>query len=150
MSNKKNGDHLITRRQMLGYCLAGVTGLALWQLRRYTDFMPDESDESAPDSFNGNEADTDDLTEQFTRELIKQGADLVGIGDLTEIAENDRNKLPVGICLAVKFPKDVVSGIVDFYKLRFVRNAPFISLNTEPCIPAVSIRFSHENTSRSG
>ncbi len=113
MSNKKNGDHLITRRQMLGYCLAGVTGLALWQLRRYSNFMPDESDESAPDSFNGNEADTDNLTEQFTNEMIKQGADLVGIGDLTEIVENDRNKLPVGICLAVKFPKDVVSGIVD-------------------------------------
>lgn len=27
MSNKKNEDHLITRCQMLGYCLAGAAGL---------------------------------------------------------------------------------------------------------------------------
>lgn len=113
MSNKKNEDHLITRRQMLGYCLAGATGLALWRLRRYSGFMPAGSDESTPDGLKGNEADTENLTEQFTNELIKQGADLVGIGDLTEFPENDRNKLSAGICLAVKFPKDVVSGIVD-------------------------------------
>lgn len=113
MSNKKNEDHLITRRQMLGYCLAGATGLALWRLRRYSNFIPTGSDKSTSDGSKGNEEDTESLTEQFTSELIKQGADLVGIGDLTELPENDRNKLPVGICLAVKFPKDDVSGIVD-------------------------------------
>lgn len=113
MSNKKDDDHLITRRQMLGYCLAGAAGLALWRLRRYSSFMPIGSDKSASDGSKGNEENTENLTEQFTNELIKQGADLVGIGDLTELPENDRNKLPVGICLAVKFPKDVVSGIVD-------------------------------------
>ena len=113
MSNKKDDDHLITRRQMLGYCLAGATGLALWRLRRYSSFIPTGSDKSTSDVSKGNEKNTENLTEQFTCELIKQGADLVGIGDLTELSENDRNKLPVGICLAVKFPKDIVSGIVD-------------------------------------
>lgn len=138
MSNKKNEDHLITRRQMLGYCLASVVGLALWRLRRYSDFMPAGSDESTLDGLKGNEADTDNLTEQFTSELIKQGADLVGIGDLTEIAENDRNKLPVGICLAVKFPKDVVSGIVDlptreYYDAYNTLNSRLYSLTDKVC-----------------
>ena len=81
MSNKKDDDHLITRRQMLGYCLAGATGLALWRLRRYSSFIPTGSDKSTSDVSKGNEKNTENLTEQFTCELIKQGADLVGIGD---------------------------------------------------------------------
>lgn len=106
----RNERELVTRRQMLGYCLAGAAGLALWRLREQTGRMPDAGgmDTSATD-----EVDADSLTEQLKEELYRQGADLVGIGDLTALPENSRGKLPFGISIAVKFPKDVVSGIVD-------------------------------------
>ena len=106
----RNERELITRRQMLGYCLAGAAGFALWQLREQTGRMPDAGgmDTSATD-----EVDADSLTEQLKEELYRQGADLAGVGDLTALPENSRGKLPFGISIAVKFPKDVVSGIVD-------------------------------------
>lgn len=106
----RNERELVTRRQMLGYCLAGAAGFALWRLREQTGRMPDAGgmDTSATD-----EVDADSLTEQLKEELYRQGADLVGIGDLTALPENSRGKLPFGISIAVKFPKDVVSGIVD-------------------------------------
>ncbi|MCI9156888.1 MAG: epoxyqueuosine reductase [Lawsonibacter sp.] len=59
------------------------------------------------------EVDADSLTEQLKEELYRQRADLVGVGDLTALPESSRGKLPFGISIAVKFPKDVVSGIVD-------------------------------------
>ncbi len=100
----------ITRRQMLGCCLAGAAGLALWRLREQAGRAPDTTnrDTSATD-----EVDGDNLTEQLKEELYRQGADLVGVGDLTALPESSRGKLPFGISIAVKFPKDVVSGIVD-------------------------------------
>lgn len=106
----RNERELVTRRQMLGYCLAGAAGFALWRLREQTGRMPDAGgmDTSATD-----EVDADSLTEQLKEELYRQGADLVGVGDLTALPENSRGKLPFGISIAVKFPKDVVSGIVD-------------------------------------
>lgn len=106
----RNERELVTRRQMLGYCLAGAAGFALWRLREQTGRMPDAGgmDTSATD-----EVDADSLTEQLKEELYRQGADLVGIGNLTTLPENSRGKLPFGISIAVKFPKDVVSGIVD-------------------------------------
>lgn len=106
----RNERELITRRQMLGYCLAGAAGFALWRLREQAGRMPDAGgmDTSATD-----EVDADSLTEQLKEELYRQGADLVGVGDLTALPESSRGKLPFGISIAVKFPKDVVSGIVD-------------------------------------
>ncbi len=113
MGDRKNEDNMISRRQMLGYCLAGAAGFMLWQLRRYSSFMPGEKNESISDDPKRNDEDTESLTEQFKSEMMEQGADLVGIGDLTGLTGNGRDRLPVGICLAVKFPKDIVKGIVD-------------------------------------
>lgn len=106
----RNERELITRRQMLGYCLAGAAGFALWRFREQAGRMPDAGGmgTSATD-----EVDADSLTEQLKEELYRQGADLVGVGDLTALPESSRGKLPFGISIAVKFPKDVVSGIVD-------------------------------------
>lgn len=53
------------------------------------------------------------LTEFIKDELFCHGADLVGIGDLTELPSTVRNNLPVGICVAVKYPKEVILGISD-------------------------------------
>ena len=53
------------------------------------------------------------MTEQFKSALIAQGADLVGIGNLTELPANSRGNLPIGICIAVKYPGAVINGIVN-------------------------------------
>ena len=51
------------------------------------------------------------LTEHLEGELRRCGADLVGIGDLRELPPDVRGGLPVGICVAVKYPKEVIRGI---------------------------------------
>ncbi|MDR0897959.1 MAG: 4Fe-4S binding protein [Oscillospiraceae bacterium] len=53
------------------------------------------------------------MTESLTDLLISKGADLVGFGDLTALPPNVRQNLPVGVCVAVKYPRDVVIGIYD-------------------------------------
>ena len=54
-----------------------------------------------------------DLTSQIKNELLCHGADLVGIGDLSELPPDVRENLPVGISVAVKYPADVIRGIAD-------------------------------------
>lgn len=55
----------------------------------------------------------DNLTGFIKDELLAHGADLVGIGDLTGLPPDVRCALPVGICIAVKYPKDVIRGISE-------------------------------------
>lgn len=109
----ENEERLISRRQMLGYCLAGAAGLALWRLRRSVPFALDGKEEGKAEEPGIAPSGGDDLTEGLRSALMEQGADLVGIGNLTELPEDSRGSLPLGICIAVKFPKEVVSGIVD-------------------------------------
>ncbi len=54
-----------------------------------------------------------DLTQYIKDELYSRGADLVGFGNLTELPADVRCSMPVGICVAVKYPKDVIRGIAD-------------------------------------
>lgn len=53
------------------------------------------------------------LTSSLREELLSHGADLVGIGDLTELPSEQRYGLPVGVSIAVKYPKEVIRGIHD-------------------------------------
>lgn len=46
-------------------------------------------------------------------ELLSHGASLVGFGDLSELPADVRDNLPVGICVAVKYPKEVIRGISE-------------------------------------
>lgn len=46
-------------------------------------------------------------------ELLSHGADLVGFGDLTGLPAEVREGLPVGVCVAVKYPKEVIRGIAE-------------------------------------
>ena len=46
-------------------------------------------------------------------ELFCHGADLVSFGDLTQLPAGIRCSLPVGISVAVKYPKEVIKGIAD-------------------------------------
>jgi epoxyqueuosine reductase QueG len=51
------------------------------------------------------------LTVKIKSELLAQGVVLADIGDLTELPPEVRGGLPVGICVAVKYPKEVIRGI---------------------------------------
>ena len=53
------------------------------------------------------------LTETIKSKLFAHGAALVGYGDLTELPPKVRNGLPIGICIAVKYPAKVILGIAD-------------------------------------
>jgi len=52
-----------------------------------------------------------DLTGFIKDELLCHGADIVGIGDLRELPAEMRCGLPSGICVAVKYPTEVIRGI---------------------------------------
>jgi epoxyqueuosine reductase len=51
------------------------------------------------------------ITENLRHALLTRGADLVGVGSLTELPAETRSDLPTGVCVAVRFPKEVIRGI---------------------------------------
>ena len=55
----------------------------------------------------------DDVGAFLRTELLRHGADLVGYGDLTALPAEVREGLPVGVCVAVKYPKEVIRGIAE-------------------------------------
>jgi epoxyqueuosine reductase QueG len=55
----------------------------------------------------------DDLSALFKEELLCHGADLVGFGDLSGVPPEVREHLPVGVSIAVKYPKDVIRSIAE-------------------------------------
>lgn len=62
-----------------------------------------------------------DLTQYIRNELSAHGADLVGVGDLTGLPTDVRCGLPNGICVAVKYPKEVIRGIADLPTEEYFR-----------------------------
>ncbi len=54
-----------------------------------------------------------DLTLELKEMLFRNGADLVGIGDLMQLPSEQRNDLPIGISIAIKFPKEIIQGISE-------------------------------------
>lgn len=54
---------------------------------------------------------TEDLTLKLKEILFQNGADLVGVGDLTQLPGQQRCGLPFGISVAVKYPKEIIKGI---------------------------------------
>ena len=57
----------------------------------------------------------DDINETIVKRLLALGADLVGIGDLTQLNVH----YPVGIAIAVKYPKEVIRQIHDLPTKRY-------------------------------
>lgn len=55
--------------------------------------------------------DAKTMTNLLIHSLLKEGASLVAIGDLTELPPQIRADLPYGISIAVKFPQEVIKGI---------------------------------------
>jgi len=56
---------------------------------------------------------TDDISGFLKMELLCHGADLVGFGDLTALPAEVREGLPVGVCVAVKYPKEIIRSIAE-------------------------------------
>ena len=52
-----------------------------------------------------------DLTRQIKSRLSSLGADIIAFGDLNELPADVREGLPVGISVAVVYPKQVIRGI---------------------------------------
>jgi hypothetical protein len=50
----------------------------------------------------------EELTATVKNALLALGADIVGFGDISELPPNVREGLPVGISIAVKYPKAVI------------------------------------------
>ena len=48
---------------------------------------------------------------QIENDLLNLGADIVGFGDIRELPDNVRSGMPVGICVAVLYPKEIIRGI---------------------------------------
>ena len=58
-----------------------------------------------------------DLTYKVKTELLRLGADIVGFGGLNELPDNVREGLPVGISVAVMYPKEVIRGAEVLLKI---------------------------------
>jgi epoxyqueuosine reductase QueG len=54
-----------------------------------------------------------DLMDLLSDELTALGAVLVGFGNIADLPPNVRNGLPIGISVAVAYPKEVIRGIED-------------------------------------
>ena len=54
-----------------------------------------------------------DLQEALWEKLTGMGAVLIGYGDLTGVPEEKREGLPVGVCAAVRYEREVIRGIAD-------------------------------------
>ncbi|MDR1060015.1 MAG: GNAT family N-acetyltransferase [Clostridiales bacterium] len=55
----------------------------------------------------------EELTATVKNALLALGADIVGFGDISELPPSVREGLPVGISIAVKYPKAVIRGISE-------------------------------------
>ena len=53
------------------------------------------------------------LTVELKTALIQNGADLVGVGGLTTLPAPERDSLPFGVSVAVKFPAKIIRGIEE-------------------------------------
>jgi epoxyqueuosine reductase QueG len=60
-----------------------------------------------------NNSNNNTINEIVEQELHRLGAEIVGFGDITALPEDIRAGLPIGISIAVVYPKEIIRGIVD-------------------------------------
>jgi len=53
------------------------------------------------------------LNDELIKLLKDKGADLVGVGDITEIPSDKRRGYPRAVSIAAKYPKDIIRGIAE-------------------------------------
>lgn len=54
-----------------------------------------------------------DLNQKIKTGLLSLGADIVGFGSLAELPDDVRGGLPVGVSVAVVYPREVIRGIAE-------------------------------------
>jgi len=55
----------------------------------------------------------DTTSSELRKFLVDEGADLVGFGDISELAAESRDGYPRAVSVAVKYPKDIIRGISE-------------------------------------
>lgn len=55
-----------------------------------------------------------ELTRELKEILKAKGADLTGIGDISEVPAEIRGGFPIGVSVAVKYPKEIIRGIAKY------------------------------------
>lgn len=73
------------------------------------------------------------VTNKLKKLLLDNGADLVGIGDMSEIDSTLRRNMPYGICIALAIPAGIINGIsakptMDYYNAYLELNEKLDSL----------------------
>jgi len=63
----------------------------------------------------------EDLTGFIKNALLEHGAVLVGVGDLTELPEDVRCGMPIGISVAVRYSDEVIKGIAELPTPEYFR-----------------------------
>lgn len=53
------------------------------------------------------------MNHQIKEELLRLGADITGFGDLCGLPDEVRGGMPVGVSIAVVYPREVIRGIAD-------------------------------------
>ena len=56
----------------------------------------------------------DDITSRIEKELFRFGADIVGFGDINDLPGNIRSGMPIGISVAVLYPKEIIDFCLAF------------------------------------
>ena len=54
------------------------------------------------------------IDEEIKSKLLHYGADIVGFGSLEQLPDNVREGLPIGIIVAIAYPKEVICGISQY------------------------------------
>ena len=55
----------------------------------------------------------------FVAQLEQLGASIVGFGDLSPVPDAERMGLPIGVCIAVKYPPQVIRGIAKLPTVEY-------------------------------
>ena len=53
------------------------------------------------------------LNHKIRAELLRLGADVIGFGNITELPDEVRAGMPIGISVAVAYPKEIIRGIAE-------------------------------------
>lgn len=54
-----------------------------------------------------------EFTAHTKRILLDLGADIVGVGSITELPPDERKAMPIGVSVVVKYPSEVIRGIAE-------------------------------------
>lgn len=81
----------------------------------------------------------ENLSEFIKKDLLDQGASLVGIGDLSEIPADVRQNMSCGISVAVAIDREVVKGMSDRPTLEYYYAKKYINKEITLCGKCIQV-----------